>query len=110
MQLSIGGASVGVLDHFPPSPLLATMFGMASDTSPEQLVRHAELVRAMTPEQRGQALRAVDRGLRRIVLARLRARHPGETDRELIARHVAQLYGPDAARNLYGRLPGDIGQ
>jgi hypothetical protein len=85
------------------------MTAMVGDTSPEQLARHAALLRAMGPEERARALRAVDRGVRRLVLARLRARYPGESDRELVVRHVAQVFGRAVARRLYGRLPGEPG-
>jgi len=81
---------------------------MDGDTRPEQLARHAALVRSMSPEQRAAALRALDRGLRRMVLARLRRRHPGADERELVVRHVAQVHGVDAARRAYGRLPAGL--
>ncbi len=77
------------------------------DTVPVQALKHAELVARMTPEQRLEALRAVDRGVRRLVLARLRAEHPGANERELIARHVAQVHGAEVARRVYGALPAD---
>jgi hypothetical protein len=78
---------------------------MSSDTTPEQWARHAALIRAMTSEQRTVALRAVDRGVRRLVLARLRQRHPQATERELVIRHVAQVHGVETARRVYGELP-----
>jgi len=78
------------------------------DTAPAQALKHAELVAGMTPEQRLEALRAVDRGIRRLVMARLRAAHPGASERELVARYVAQVHGAEVARRLYGALPADV--
>lgn len=83
---------------------------MLSDTSPEQLERHAELLRAMTPTQRAAAFRAVDRGVRRMVMIRLRQRHPDATERELVIRHVAAVHGVSVARRVYGSLPQDLDQ
>ena len=80
---------------------------MSSDTSPEQLARHAALIRAMTPKQRADALRAVDRGVRRLAMAGLRARHPGASDRELVIRHFAAVHGPELAARVYGWSPGE---
>jgi hypothetical protein len=81
---------------------------MPSDTSPEQALRHAALVSAMTPAQRAAALRAVDRGVRRMVLIRLRRRYPDASERELIIRHVAAVHGVTTARRVYGWVPDDV--
>jgi hypothetical protein len=81
---------------------------MPADTTPEQLARHAELIRAMGSEQRAGALRAIDRGVRRLVTARIRQRHPNASEREIVIRHVAQVYGVAMARRLYGALPADL--
>lgn len=62
----------------------------------------------MTPEQRIEALRAVDRGVRRLVMARLRARYPDASDQELVIRHVAQVHGVEVARRVYKTLPPDL--
>jgi hypothetical protein len=79
------------------------------DTSPEQSLRHAELVARMTTEQRGAALRALDRGVRRLVMARLRARYPDASDRELVIRHVAQVHGVEVAMRVYkSDVPADL--
>lgn len=80
-----------------------------NDTSPEQALKHAELVSQMTPEQRGAALRAMDRGVRRLVMARLRARYPDASERELVIRHVAQVHGVDVALRVYkSDVPADL--
>lgn len=78
------------------------------DTSPEQLLRHAELISRMTQSQRLDALRAVDRGVRRLVMARLRNQFPDATERELIIRHVTQVHGAATARRVYGEVPDDL--
>lgn len=78
------------------------------DTSPSQALEHARLLAAMTPSQRIDALRSVDRGVRRLALARLRNLHPSATERELIIRHVAQVHGAAVARRLYPDAPGDL--
>jgi hypothetical protein len=63
----------------------------------------------MTPEQRIEALRAVDRGVRRLVMARLRSQFPDATKQELVIRHVAQVHGVATARKLYGTAaPPDL--
>jgi hypothetical protein len=78
------------------------------DTSPEQLERHAALLRAMTPGQRANALRAVDRGVRRMAMISLRHRFPDASERELVIRHVAAVHGVEVARRVYGQLPADL--
>ena len=80
-----------------------------SDTSAEQALKHAELVARMTLEQRGAALRAMDRGVRRLVMARLRAQYPDASERELVIRHVAQVHGVEVARCVYkSDVPADL--
>ena len=78
------------------------------DTTPAQALAHARLIAAMTPAQRIEALRAVDRGVRRLVFARLRNRYPDASDRELVIRHVAQVHGAEVARRLYPDAPADL--
>ena len=78
------------------------------DTSPEQLLRHAEFLRAMSPVQRARALRAVDGGVRRMVMIRLRRRFPDSSERELIIRQVAAVHGRAVARRVYGTLPANL--
>jgi len=58
-----------------------------------------------SPEQRAGALRAVDRGVRRLALAGLRARHPGASDAELIVRLFASVHGRELALRVYGWFP-----
>ena len=83
---------------------------MPSDTSPAQLERHAELLRAMSPAQRAAAFHAVNRGVRRMVMIRLRQRYPKAPERELVIRHVAAVHGVAVARRVYGALPEDLDQ
>lgn len=79
------------------------------DTVPRQALKHAALVARMTPGQRVEALRAVDRGVRRLVMARLRAEHPEATEQELVIRHVAQVHGLEVARRVYKQaVPADL--
>ncbi len=73
-----------------------------------QAQKHASLIANMTPEQRIEALRAVDRGVRRLVMARLRARYPDASEQELVIRHVAQVHGVEVARRVYKTLPADL--
>lgn len=77
------------------------------DTAPSQALRHAALIAKMTPQQRIDALRAVDRGVRRLVMARLRARYPDASEQELVIRHVVQVHGVQVARRVYGSIPAD---
>ncbi len=78
------------------------------DTSPEQQHRHARLLRDLTPAQRARALRAVDGGVRRMAMIRLRRRFPAASQRELVIRHVASLHGVEVARRVYGLVPADL--
>lgn len=78
------------------------------DTRPEQQQRHARLLRKLTPGQRARALKAVDGGVRRMAMIRLRLRHPAASQRELVIRHVAAVHGVATARKLYGSVPPDL--
>ena len=81
---------------------------MLRDTRPLQQERHAEILRAMIPAQRAQALRAVDRGVRRMALTRLRQRHRHETEQQLVIRLVAQIHGAEVARRVYRNVPDHL--
>lgn len=81
---------------------------VSSDTSPEQLERHAAIIRAMSSEQRAAAFRSLDRGVRRLAMAGLRHRHPEASERELIVRLCAQVHGVETARRVYGGVPEDL--
>jgi len=82
---------------------------MSSDTTPEQAEAHSAVIRRMTTAQRADALRSVDRGVRRLVFARLRQRHPADSEQSLVVRHVAQVHGVEVARRVYGWLPPGLG-
>ena len=81
---------------------------MHEDTSPGQLLHHAALLRAMSPSQRAKALKAVDGGVRRMAMIRLRKRFPEASARELVIRHVAAVHGVEVALRVYGALPADL--
>ncbi|MCA2978917.1 MAG: hypothetical protein INH41_04510 [Myxococcaceae bacterium] len=79
------------------------------DTPPRQALKHAQLLAQLTPEQRIDALRAVDRGVRRLVLARLRHQFRDASEQELVIRHVAQVHGVEVARRVYKQaVPADL--
>lgn len=78
-----------------------------SDTTASQALRHAALIAAMSPDQRIDALRAVDRGVRRLALAQLRSRYPSASEQELVIRAFVRVHGVKLARTIYGQVPED---
>jgi hypothetical protein len=82
-------------------------FGEMLDTSPQARRRYFELLRKMTPEQRAKVMSAATRRMRRMVEAGVRLQHPTADDDEVRVRVVIRLYGEEAARRIYRRLPDD---
>lgn len=79
------------------------------DTGPQQALLHAQLLGRMSPTERLNALRAIDRGVRRLVFSRLRAHYPQATEQELVMRHFVQVYGLQVAKKVYAEaLPPDL--
>jgi hypothetical protein len=81
---------------------------MSSGTSPEQSARHAAVIRAMTEKQRADALRAVDRGVRRLAMAGLRARLPEASVRELVVRIFSRVHGRELTTRVHGWCPEEM--
>ncbi|MGC4120037.1 MAG: hypothetical protein QM765_36745 [Myxococcales bacterium] len=83
------------------------MGAVDQDTSPEQIERYHELLRAMTPAQKAAATDALCDAVREGALAGLRHRHPGASDGELRARLFVRLYGRGLATRVLGKVPDD---
>jgi hypothetical protein len=75
------------------------------DTSPEQMRRYHERLRAMEPWQRLRTAASLSKGVRRLAEAGLRMRHPGASDQEIRVRLVVRLYGRPAGIRLFGTVP-----
>ena len=73
------------------------------DTSPGQRQRYYELLRAMTPEQRGRKVSGLCEMVRTLALASIRARHPDATAEELAGLLAERLYGREVAARVFGR-------
>jgi len=77
------------------------------DTAPSQVERHFELLRAMTPLQRGRLAAALTQGVRRMAELGIRMQHPDADEHEVRVRLVARIYGRAFARRIYGSVPDD---
>jgi hypothetical protein len=80
---------------------------MEQDTSPAQVARYHQLLRAMTPEQRVSATVSLCNGVRVAAIAGLRQRHPQASDAELRVRLMVRLYGRTQAVRVFGSVPDD---
>lgn len=80
---------------------------MDQDTSPSQVARYHELLRAMTPAQKAAATASLCIAARQMAMAGLRQRHPGASEDELRARLFVRLYGRADAIRVLGDVPDD---
>lgn len=78
-----------------------------TDTSPAADARYHALLRQMTPERRLEAAVRLSSGVRAMVLAGLRKRHPQASEQELRIRLTVRLYGRACAERLFGSVPED---
>jgi hypothetical protein len=77
------------------------------DTSPEQMRRYHERLRAMEPWQRLRTAMALSSAVRELAAAGLRSRHPHASEAEIRVRLAVRLYGREAAVRLFGTVPDD---
>jgi len=76
-----------------------------NDTSPEAQRRYDELLRQRSPAERLAIAMSLNRAVRTLALAGIRAAHPHASPREVDRLLAARLYGEDVANRLFG--PGD---
>lgn len=79
---------------------------MYADTSASQVARTFELLRAMTPRQREQAVKAAMLLPHRLAREAIAHEHPAIGEAELRLRVAVRLYGREAAARL-GTVPED---
>ena len=80
---------------------------MLEDTSPKALAQYLDLLRRASVEQKARAVAALCSGVRQLVEAGLRQRHPGIGDSEVRVRFACLIYGREAAKRLFGSVPDD---
>lgn len=73
-----------------------------SDTGARAAEIQTEIYRRMTPGQRIAQALALGESVRKMVIAGIRARHPGATDRERFRILMDLTLGPELARRAYG--------
>jgi hypothetical protein len=80
---------------------------MIPDTSGAALDRYHELLRSRAPHERLEQAMALNRTVRTMAVAGIRQRFPSASHDEIRIRLAVRLYGRDAARRMFGELPGD---
>lgn len=77
------------------------------DTSARADAVQFELLRAMTPQQRGEIFTALTLAVQDLAMAGLRLQHPKATDDELRLRLAARRLGNDVVRRVWGWSPDE---
>jgi hypothetical protein len=77
------------------------------DTSPKQAARYIELLRALEPHQRLAIAMSLNRSVRNLAIAGIRAQHPNADEDEVRVRLTVRLYGRAAAERLFKQVPDD---
>ena len=77
-----------------------------SDTSPEAMEVLIDLYRRMTPAEKLQRVRDLTLAANQLALVGLRARHPGESEQELLLRLARIRLGDDLVAKAYGARGG----
>lgn len=72
-----------------------------NDTDPAALAVMTELYARMTPAEKLERVRALTRTSALLALAGLRARHPGEDERELLLRLARIRLGDELLERVY---------
>ena len=80
---------------------------MQQDTTPAQQEEYFERLRRLTPEQRGQIVSRLNRGVRRLAMAGIQLQHPGSSEQELRVRLFVRLHGRVLAQRVFGSVPDD---
>lgn len=76
-----------------------------TDTDPEALRVHLELMRSAPPWRKVEILSDLNRALRLLVLAELRRLFPEAPEEEIFRRLADRLLGEDLAALAYGSRP-----
>jgi hypothetical protein len=74
----------------------------ASDTSARADEVQFGLLRAMSPQRKGEILTALTLAVQDLALAGLRAQHPDATDDELRLRLAVRRLGAETVRRIWG--------
>ena len=77
---------------------------LSRDTDADIERRQIASWRAASPAELARLVDDASQAVRALALAGLKARHPGATDRELVARFAAMTLGPELARRAYPEL------
>ena len=77
-----------------------------SDTTPEAEAKLIELLRAAPSWRKIEMMEQLNRGMRRLLMAGLKQRHPNADEAELRRRMADLLLGPELAETVYGPLIG----
>lgn len=77
------------------------------DTTPAQQEAYFERLRQLTPEQRGQIVSRLNRGVRRLAMAGIQLHHPDASAEELRVRLFVRLHGRALAQRVFGAVPDD---
>lgn len=64
-----------------------------ADTTPEALEAQRSALADLGPEGRVRAALEMSESIRNVRLAGLRSRHPDASERELVARYIAEVHG-----------------
>ena len=80
---------------------------MRQDTTPARQEAYFERLRRLTPEERGQIVSRLNRGVRRLAMAGIHLEHPGASDDELRVRLFVRLHGRALAQRIFGSVPDD---
>ena len=80
---------------------------LSTDTSADAEARQIAIWRALSSVQIAELVGGASRAIRALAFAGLRARHPGASDSELLARYARLTLGPELAARVYPELPLD---
>lgn len=78
---------------------------MLRDTSAAARDRYFELLRALPPEARLRKAAALTHAVRELAVAGIRLQHPNASPEEVQMHLAMRLYGADATRRMFGRIP-----
>jgi hypothetical protein len=80
---------------------------MSEDTSPAEVDRYQEMLRALAPHERLRIAVALSMAVRRLAEAGIRQRHPLADEQEVRVRLVTRLYGREVALQAFQDVPDD---
>lgn len=79
----------------------------SSDTSEAADRIQFEILRRMSPAERGQLMTEMTLAVQRLAFAGMRERHPDATDDEIWLRLAVERLGRETVRKVYGSAPDD---